>query len=55
MHDLVYVSADLQKVMLPRTETVKSYIFRKKIITFNESFVPLGEWKQHKKEPLAVV
>jgi len=37
-------SADLQKViMLPRMEMFKTDLFTRRIIAFNESFVPVGE------------
>lgn len=40
----VYYSVDLQKViMLPRMDQFKRCIFCPRIITFNESFVPLGK------------
>jgi hypothetical protein len=46
---VIYFSADLQKViMLPRMDTFKSVVFTKRIIAFNESFVPLGELKTQK-------
>jgi len=39
----LFVSADLQKViMLPHIDNFKAAIFTKRIIVFNESFVPLG-------------
>jgi len=47
------VSVDLQKViMLPRMECFKA-IFTKRIIVFNESFVPIG--KKNKVKPLTIV
>lgn len=40
----VCVSADLQKItMLPRMEMFKSVIFLKRLIAYNETFVPLGK------------
>jgi len=48
------VSVDLQKViMLPRMECFKAAIFTKRIIVFNESFVPIG--KKNKVKPLAII
>ena len=47
-------SADLQKVvMLPRLDMFKSVLFTRRIIAFNESFVPVG--KQQSLKPLAVI
>jgi hypothetical protein len=47
-------SADLQKViMLPRIDTFKTVLFTRRIIAFNESFVPLGNKPVAK--PVAVV
>ncbi|KAJ8893778.1 hypothetical protein PR048_006378 [Dryococelus australis] len=41
--DTSYYSADLQKViMLPRMDTLKTVMFTRSIIVFNESFVPLA-------------
>ena len=41
-------SAGLQKgIMLPRMECFKEVIFARRIIAFNESFVPVGSKKQH--------
>lgn len=41
--DCIYFSVDLQKViMLPRMDQFKTAIFCPRVITFNESFVPLG-------------
>ncbi|KAJ8870778.1 hypothetical protein PR048_027077 [Dryococelus australis] len=41
--DTSYYSADLQKViMLPRMDTLKTVMFTRRIVAFNESFVPLG-------------
>ena len=40
----VMFCADLQKViMLPRMENIKTVLFTRRIIAFNESFVPLGD------------
>jgi len=40
----LFFSADLQKViMLPRMESFKTVIFTRRIVAFNESFVPLGK------------
>lgn len=51
----IYCSVDLQKViMLPRLEGFKSAVFTKRIIAFNESFVPLGS-KQKTLKPFAVI
>jgi len=48
------VSVDLQKViMLPRMECFKAAIFTKRIIVFNESFVPIGN--KNKIKPLAII
>lgn len=50
----VCVSADLQKViMLPRIDSFKKVLFTKRIVVYNESFVPLG--KKSKTVPLAVL
>lgn len=50
----MYVSADLQKViMLPRMDNFKVAIFTKRVIAFNESFVPIGPRSSTK--PLAVI
>lgn len=50
----VVYSADLQKViMLPRLETLKTVLFTRRIIAFNESFVPLGNKPAAK--PMAVL
>jgi len=47
-------SADLEKViMLPRMEMFKSVLFTRRIIAFNESFVPTG--KTQKLKPFAVI
>jgi len=46
-------SADLEKVvMLPRLDVFKNMFFTRRIIAFNESFVPLGSKQQLR--PLAV-
>lgn len=46
----VCYSVDLQKViMLPRMDGIKKVIFTKRIISFNESFVPMGENQKHLK------
>lgn len=51
-----FFSVDLQKViMLPRIDTFKSVCFTKRIVAFNESFVPLAGKKQHGMKPLAVI
>lgn len=43
-NNIVYYSADLQKViMLPRVYTFKKIIFVRRLTTYNETFVPLGE------------
>jgi len=48
------VSVDLQKViMLPRMECFKAAIFTKRIIVFNESFVPIGN--KNKIKSLAII
>ena len=39
--------------MIPRMEMFKTVLFTRKIIAFNESFVPLGETKSVK--PIAVL
>ena len=50
----VMFSADLQKViMLPRMESIKTVLFTHRIMTFNESFVPLGDKTTEK--PVAVL
>lgn len=50
----VCVSADLQKIiMLPRLDTFKKVIFIKRLVAYNESFVPLGSKSQLK--PYAVL
>ena len=42
-NDQIYLSVDLQKViMLPRLPGVKTCLFTKRIVVFNESFAPLG-------------
>jgi len=53
--DTPYVfSADLEKIiMLLRMEMFKSVLFTRRIIAFNETFVPTG--KAHKLKPLAVI
>lgn len=41
--EIIYYSVDLQKViLLPRMQQYKSAIFSTRLVTFNESFVPLG-------------
>lgn len=48
------VSADLREViMLPRMETMNTAMFTRRIVAFNESFVPLGK-KSHEK-PIAIL
>lgn len=48
-------SVDLQKViMLPRMNGIKKVLFTKRIIAFNESFVPVGK-KQKNLKPHAVI
>lgn len=50
----IYFCADLQKViMLPRMDTFKEVVFTRRLVTFNESFVPLG--KKPKLSPMAVI
>jgi len=50
----VMFSADLQKViMLPRMESIKTVLFTRRIVAFNDSFVPLG-YKTTEK-PVAVL
>lgn len=50
----MYVSVDLQKViMLPRMDNFKAAIFTKRVIAFNESFVPIGP--RNSIKPLAVI
>lgn len=50
----IRVSVDLQKViMLPRMDNFKAAIFTKRIICFNESFVPIGPRSDIK--PLAII
>jgi len=52
--DSIIFSADLEKViMLPRMDTFKTALFTRRIIAFNESFVPLGASRKYK--PLAVI
>ncbi|XP_054263988.1 uncharacterized protein LOC128987257 [Macrosteles quadrilineatus] len=49
---IVVCSMDLQKVlMLPHMEQFKQAVFTKRIVLFNESFVPIG--KKPKIEPMA--
>lgn len=49
----VVVSADLQKViMLPRMDQFKQVIFTKRIVVFNQSFVPLGIRKENVAVPV---
>ncbi|KAG5879031.1 hypothetical protein JTB14_009669 [Gonioctena quinquepunctata] len=53
--DHIYYSCDLQKViMLPRMEGFKTTVFTKRIVAFNESFVPLGTNSKHGR-PIAVI
>ncbi|XP_039282015.1 uncharacterized protein LOC120350888 [Nilaparvata lugens] len=49
-HDnTVCYTADLQKViMLPRMESFKAVLFAKRLVAYNESFVPVGEKSKHK-------
>lgn len=48
-------SIDLQKViMLPRMNSIKKVLFTKRVIAFNESFVPVGNNQKHLK-PHAVI
>lgn len=50
----IVFSADLQKVvMLPRLDMFKTALFTRRIIAFNESFVPVAN--KHDLKPLAVV
>lgn len=43
----VIVSVDLQKViMLPRIDTFKAALFCPRLVTYNETFVPLGNFKK---------
>lgn len=50
----IIFSADLQKViMLPRIDVFKTVLFTRRIIAFNESFVPLGSNPLH--NPVAVL
>lgn len=54
--DHVIYSADLQKViMLPRLDMFKSALFTRRIIAFNESFVPLGTQSSELLKPIAVI
>jgi hypothetical protein len=47
-NDRGFYSADLQKViMLPRMDHYKKVIFTRRIVAFNESFVPLGQSKNN--------
>jgi len=51
-HQSVVYSMDLQKVMmLPQMEQFKEVVFTKRIVVFNESFVPVG--KKQKIVPIA--
>lgn len=51
---ILCVSVDLQKViMLPRLEMFKKAIFAKRLIAYNESFVPVG--KKSKHQPFAAL
>lgn len=47
----VVYSMDLQKVMMLKEEQFKEVVFTRRIVVFNESFVPLG--KKQKIEPIA--
>ena len=50
----VVFSADLEKVvMLPRVDMFKNVLFTRRIIAFNESFVPVG--KKQTLKPVAAV
>lgn len=52
--DSLFFCADLQKViMLPRMDTFKEVIFTRRMVAFNESFVPVGIKSKHR--PLAVL
>lgn len=54
-NDKAYFSADMQKViMLPRLDSYKIALFTRRLVTFNESFVPIGSPNGHAK-PLAVL
>lgn len=49
------VSIDLQKViMLPRLDMSKLIIFYKRLVAYNQSFVPVGKWTGD-RGPIAVV
>ncbi|CAH0731341.1 unnamed protein product, partial [Brenthis ino] len=44
--DEIHVSVDLQKViMLPRIDSFKSTLFCPRLVVYNETFVPLGKFK----------
>ena len=54
--DTKYMSVDLQKViLLPRFPGYKVAIFTPGLITFNQTFAPLGEKKVSKSQPLGVI
>lgn len=52
---LAVVSADLQKViMLPRIDEFKAALFTRRLVAFNESFIPVGKQQLYLR-PLAVI
>ena len=54
--DTRYLSVDLQKViLLPRLPGYKSAIFTPRLITFNQTFAPLGGKKSSSRRPLGVI
>ena len=54
--DTKYMSVDLQKViLLPRLPGYKVAIFTPRLITFNQTFAPLGGKKVSKFQPLGVI
>ena len=54
--DTIYYTVDLQKViMLPQMECFKTCIFTKRIVVFNQSFVPIGSMQKASRPPVAVL
>ena len=54
--DTIYMSCDMQKViLLPRMLGYKRCLFTTRLVTINQSFVPIGKSKSHKNEPVAVL
>lgn len=41
--------------MLPRMDGFKAALFTRRIISFNESFVPFGKTSKNSSEPLAIL